>query len=207
MSEIIKLKDIKPDAHNANAHTERGEYMLRKSMGKFGFLEAGLLDADNNIIGGNHRAEVAADVLAAEDAVVIDVDGTQPVFIRRRDLRLDTPEGREAAIALNRTAQVGIEWDADAIAEGIEDGVNLDDWFREDELEDIAAVHDLEMTEPSDRRELGDTKRQIKAVIYSDQVDILERAILATGEQNRGRALIQICEEYLDAAGQFDFQI
>lgn len=49
----VRLSDITPDDRNANAHTERGEYMLRRSMERFGFLEPGVLDANNRIIGGN----------------------------------------------------------------------------------------------------------------------------------------------------------
>lgn len=203
----VKLSDIIPDDRNANRHTERGEYMLRRSMERFGFLEPGVLDANNRIIGGNSRTEAAADVLDTSEAVVIDIDGKTPVFVRRRDLDLTTPEGREAAIALNRTAQVGIEFDALVLDAYMADGLDISDWFREDELDALHVNDELDMKEPAGRLGLGDTKRQIKAVLYSDQVETLERAILATGEQNRGKAIIQICEAYLDATGQFDFQV
>lgn len=130
----VKLSDITPDERNANAHTERGTYMLRRSLERFGFLEPGVLDANNRIIGGNNRTEAAADVLDASEAVVIDIDGTRPVFVRRRDLDLTTPEGREAAIALNRSAQVGIAFDPLALEELALDGVDLGDWFQPGEL-------------------------------------------------------------------------
>lgn len=203
----VKLSDITPDDRNANAHTERGAYMLRRSLERFGFLEPGVLDANNRIIGGNNRTEAAADVLDASEAVVIDIDGKTPVFVRRRDLDLTTPRGREAAIALNRAAQVGIQFDAFELDAHLEDGVDISDWFRVDELDALRIDDELDMKEPADLRSLGDAKRQIKAVLYSDQVETLERAILATGEQNRGKALIQICEAYLDATGQFNFQV
>ncbi len=205
--EAVTLADIQPDARNANRHTERGTYMLRRSLERFGFLEPGVLDANNQVIGGNNRLEAAADVLDASDAVVIDIDGTRPVFVRRRDLDLTTAAGREAAIALNRSAQVGIDFDASELDAHLSEGVDVSDWFRDDELDALHVDDELDMREPAERRELGDTKRQIKAVLYSDQVETLERAILATGEQNRGKALIQICEAYLDATGQFNFQV
>ena len=130
----VKLSDITPDDRNANAHTERGTYMLRRSIERFGFLEPGVLDANNRIIGGNNRTEAAADVLDAEDAIVIDIDGRRPVFVRRADLDLTTPEGREAAIALNRTAQVGIEFDPLVLEDLAVSGVGLGDWFQPAEL-------------------------------------------------------------------------
>ena len=102
---------------------------------------------------------------------------------------------------------MGIEFDASELDAHLSEGVDVSDWFRDDELDALHVDDELDMREPAERRELGDTKRQIKAVLYSDQVETLERAILATGEQNRGKALIQICEAYLDATGQFNFQV
>jgi hypothetical protein len=150
--EIIPLSAIEPDSRNANRHTERGTYMLNKSMEKFGFLEPGVLDASNNVIGGNNRLLAAADVLDPDGAIVIDIDGTKPVFVRRKDLSLDTPQGREAAIALNRTAQVGIEFDADVIGADIGAGVDLGDWFQPFELEAL-----MGQAPPDDWREYDES--------------------------------------------------
>ena len=136
-AEAVKLSDITPDDRNANRHTERGEYMLRRSLERFGFLEPGVLDANNRIIGGNSRTEAAADVLSADDAIVIDIDGRRPVFVRRRDLDLTTPEGREAAIVLNRTAQVGIEFDPLMLEDLALSGVDMGDWFQPGELREF----------------------------------------------------------------------
>lgn len=136
----VKLSDIILDDRNANEHTERGEYAIRKSLEKFGFAEAGTLDKNNRVIGGNLRTEAAADVLAAEDAIVIDVDGTKPVYIRRNDLDLDTPRGRELAVALNRVAELSIQFDPLTLTDYMAEDVALDDWFRDDELERIMAA-------------------------------------------------------------------
>lgn len=52
---------------------------------------------------------------------------------------------------------------------------------------------------PSDRpaRQLGDRKAQIKPVLYAPQVEIFEDALRLTGEANRGRALIMICDFFV----------
>ena len=50
-------------------------------------------------------------------------------------------------------------------------------------------------------RKLGDRKKQIKPVLYVDDLSTFERAILATGNINRGEAIIEICEHYLDEKG------
>lgn len=136
-SQTVKLSDIKPDDKNPNKHSERGTYMLRNSMQRFGFLEPGVLDKDNRIIGGNSRTETAADILDAEDAIVIDIDGKRPVFVRRSDLDLNTPEGREASIALNRSAETGITWDIDVLADFAADGLELGEWWQDFELAEM----------------------------------------------------------------------
>lgn len=54
---------------------------------------------------------------------------------------------------------------------------------------------------PSDRspRQLGDRKAQVKPVLYAPQVSIFEEALRATGEANRGKALVEICDFYVKA--------
>jgi len=45
----------------------------------------------------------------------------------------------------------------------------------------------------------SDPSRQVKAVLYMDQIQIFEAALKATGERNRGDALLIVCKAYLDA--------
>jgi DNA modification methylase len=144
---IAKLSEIEPDLLNANRHTERGNAMLRQSMEQFGFAEAGTLDRHNRIIGGNHRTEIAADVLDAEDVIIIETDGKQPIYIKRNDLDLSTEEGRRLSYMLNRSAQVSIDFDPERIWADIESGVELGDMFREDELKEILGELETEETE------------------------------------------------------------
>jgi|GEM_PF-2479760 len=54
------------------------------------------------------------------------------------------------------------------------------------------------------QRALGDKSHQIKPVLYVDQVVIFERALRATGSQNRGAALTEICQFFLEHHGQAD---
>lgn len=141
MTKIIetKLSEINPDQTNANRHTERGEGMIRHSINKYGFAEAGTLDKDNNVIGGNLRTEASAD-LGMDDAIIVDVDGTKPVYLRRNDLSLTDPNdnrARELAYALNRVAQVSIDFDPSQVLADLNADIDLSGLFREDELERI----------------------------------------------------------------------
>lgn len=140
----VKLSEIKPDLLNANKHTERGHIMLRNSMSEFGFAEAGTLDKEGRVIGGNHRLEVAGDLLESDEAIVIEVDGKSPVFIKRDDIDLTTPEGRRLAYTLNRSAQISIEFDPEQVATDLAEGINLDGLFYENEIANLFS--DLELS-------------------------------------------------------------
>ena len=49
------------------------------------------------------------------------------------------------------------------------------------------------------RRNLGsDKQRQIKIVVYVENLPVVEQALRATGRRNRGEALTEICQAYLD---------
>lgn len=128
------ISTLTPDASNANRGTARGRGMIEESMRRFGFLEPGILDKDNRIIGGNKRTEVAGS-LGIDNAIIIDIDGNRPVYVRRNDLDLTTPKGREAAIALNRSAQTSIEFDDAELSRALIDGIDLAPWFYDDELD------------------------------------------------------------------------
>ena len=134
-----KLAKIHPDQTNANRHTKRGEGMIWQSISKYGFAEAGTLDKDNNVIGGNLRTEASAD-LGMDDAIIVDVDGTKPVYLRRNDLSLTDPNdtrARELAYALNRVAQVSIDFDPEQVLADLNADIDLSGLFKEDELDRI----------------------------------------------------------------------
>jgi len=136
MTETIKLSDLQPDDRNANKGSERGTYMIRRSLEKLGAGRSILLDKNGRIIAGNKTAESAADV-GLDDVIVVRTQGRQLVAVMREDLDLDDPTGmaRELAYADNRTGQVSLDWDAGVLAEDIAGGVDLSDWFHGYELD------------------------------------------------------------------------
>jgi hypothetical protein len=89
----IRLEEILFDENNANEGTERGRYMVEESIRRFGFADAGTLDKNNKLLNGEKRTEVASEISLSDDAIILDVDGTRPVYLRRKDLDLDDPQG------------------------------------------------------------------------------------------------------------------
>ena len=135
---IDTLADLTPDGENFNKHTEFGQKLLEDSLRKFGAGRSILVDKDGNIIAGNSTTETAA-AIGMEDVIVVPTDGKKLVVVQRTDLSLDSPEGRELALADNMTALKGIDIDLDKVKETLGDdlakawGMELPKMENEDE--------------------------------------------------------------------------
>ena len=117
---IDTLADLTPDGENFNKHTEFGQKLLEDSLRKFGAGRSILVDKDGNIIAGNSTTETAA-AIGMEDVIVVPTDGKKLVVVQRTDLSLDSPEGRELALADNMTALKGIDLDLAKVQEALGD--------------------------------------------------------------------------------------
>ena len=118
--DIKTLADLTPDGENFNKHTEFGQKLLEDSLRKFGAGRSILVDKDGNIIAGNSTTETAA-AIGMEDVIVVPTDGKKLVVVQRTDLSLDSPEGRELALADNMTALKGIDLDLAKVQETLGD--------------------------------------------------------------------------------------
>ena len=134
-----KLSELTPDHSNANRGTERGRYALEASLRKYGAGRSILIDKHGRIIAGNKTAETAADV-GIDDVIVVQTDGRQVVAVQRTDLDLDSNEARELAYADNRVGQLDLDFDPAQILADLNAGVNLDQFWRQDELDALIAT-------------------------------------------------------------------
>ena len=133
MSETVKLSTLIPDMRNANLGTPRGSQMIEDSLRQYGAGRSILIDKHGNIVAGNKTVENAA-AIGMDDVIVVQSDGTKLVAVQRTDLDLDDPHTRQLAIADNRSGQVSLDWDADALKGLVEDGVDLAPFWTADEL-------------------------------------------------------------------------
>lgn len=165
-----KITDFTFDAKNANRGSERGAYMLERSLEKFGAGRSILVDKHGTVIAGNKTLAKAGE-MGLEDVIVVQTNGDKVVAVQRMDLDLAKDErARELAFADNRVSEISLEWDADQILQDIESGLDISDFFKNDEVEKIMAQanghvpeqaesipSDVEKrTEPSDLWKLGD---------------------------------------------------
>lgn len=128
MSEqLINIEELKQDSLNFNKGTFEGEALVRKSLERLKAGRSILIDKDNNIIAGNKTAEAAGQL--GLKVRVIETDGTELIAVKRTDLDIDSKEGREMALADNRTAQVNLSWDEPNLeAAALEYGIDPSMW-------------------------------------------------------------------------------
>jgi hypothetical protein len=141
----IKLSDLIPDDKNFNKGSEYGNGLIEKSFSKFGAGRSILIDKNNHIIAGNKSVENAMSI-GLDDVQIVESDGKKIIAVKRMDIDLDTPQGREMALADNASAKANIVFDAELIeAElgeatmvewGIEVGTKIDGFGEDFSLKD-----------------------------------------------------------------------
>ena len=155
MSETINISELVPDDRNFNRHSEYGMSLLEKSVRKFGMGRSILLDKDNRIIAGNGITETAGSI-GIHKVRIVETDGNEIIAVKRRDISLDTPEGREMALADNATNAANLHWDKEAITEelgqeiaegwGLEEGQEIED----NEDKEIGSTVEVKCSSPQE---------------------------------------------------------
>lgn len=106
--ELIDIEELRQDNLNFNKGTYEGEVLIKKSLERFKAGRSVLIDKDNNIIAGNKTVQAAATM--GMKVRVIETTGDELVAVKRTDIDIDSKEGRELALADNRTAQINLAW-------------------------------------------------------------------------------------------------
>jgi DNA modification methylase len=130
----MKITDLVPDNKNARRATPRSRQAIKESLEKLGAGRSILLDKNGAVIAGNKTLE-AAKAVGLENVITVETTGDDLVAVVRTDIDLDSPEGRELAIADNRTAQFA-EWDTEVLSE-LSAQIDLLPYFNADELKEL----------------------------------------------------------------------
>ena len=85
--------------------------MVSESLAKYGAGRSIVVDKAGHVIAGNKTLQAAE----GREIVVVESDGSKLVVVQRTDLDINSKAARELAIADNRTAEVGLEWDVDIL--------------------------------------------------------------------------------------------
>lgn len=210
-----KLSDFQPQEKNANTHTERGLQALGDAYSEVGYVAPMTAAANGDMLDGSARLEKAFDQFD-DEALVIHHDGSIPIVMIRDDVKdADDLKAKRISYAANRISEIDLNWDPAQFVADIDAGVNFEGLFSDNEMTEIEeeALLASELASSlvdgaaiSSKHKLGDKKKQIKPVLYVNEIATFEAAIKAVGVKNRGQALIEICKEYLEKKErQLDF--
>lgn len=129
------ISEIKPDRRNANKGSKRGKEAIKESIARFGFIDAGILDKNGRLIGGNKRTEAAQEA-GYEQVNIVKGDPNVPTYVQYDHLDLEDPDdttARELAYVLNRTQQLSLTWDPEILRTDAQ-SIDLTKLFTAEEL-------------------------------------------------------------------------
>ena len=176
MARIIEttIENLVPDNKNFNKGTQFGDHLMDKSLREFGLGRSILIDKNDRIIAGNKTFEKAGEI-GFENLVVVETDGNTLVAVKRKDIDLDSPKGREMALADNATSEANLTWDNDLIFEQAEKfDFNPEDWG-------ISLDSDSEKEE-----EQENGKKEIDTRLIVECGDVTKLSLLFSELQDRG---------------------
>ena len=195
---IVPAKSLKPNPLNFRIHPDTQKAAVGEAIDTLGWIEEIIVnERTGNIVNGHLRAERAAS--RDEEVPVSYVDLTEE-------------EERLALATLDPLSALAVE-DAGRSRELL-DSLTVDPEsilgnFLETNLQEAALISltrdDPKSSIPDERsKRLSGKRTNICLVIPLKDLGLAERAIAATGLQNRGEACQVIFRRYLDAVGQFD---
>ena len=108
--EVVSIDDLIQDDHNFNRGTEQGAQLIERSFRECGAGRSVFIDKDNRLVGGN-KAQKGFKAAGKRKVIIVDSDADTLVAVRRKDVSLDSEEGRKMALLDNLTTQVNLAWD------------------------------------------------------------------------------------------------
>lgn len=158
--EVVSIDDLIQDDHNFNKGTEEGQQLIERSFRECGAGRSVFIDKDNRLVGGN-KAQKGFKAAGKSKVVIVDSDADTLVAVRRKDVSLDSAEGRRMALLDNLTTQVNLAWDPSEIeAVGSEiDGFDPTDYGMDLTEFDKAVIETAEAADERDNAEKPERKR------------------------------------------------
>ena len=108
--EVVEVDELIQDDKNFNKGCEQGAQLIERSFKEFGAGRSVFIDKDNRLVGGN-KAQKGFKAAGKKKVIIVDSDADTLVAVRRKDVSLDSAEGRKMAYLDNLTTQVNLTWD------------------------------------------------------------------------------------------------
>lgn len=148
--------DIKLDKRNYRKHNDKNKKLIQKSLKECGTGRSIIIDANNEIIGGNGVFEQAQKLNIP--VKIIETDGSELIAVKRTDLKNNDERRKQLAIMDNSTSDSS-EWELDLLQSDFEVDT-LNDWGVDLDFEDlepeVEIIEDEVPDEVKTRAKLGD---------------------------------------------------
>ena len=145
------VENIKFDKRNYRKHNDRNKSLIKKSLQECGTGRSIIIDADNEIIGGNGVYEQAQKLNIP--VRIIETDGKELIAVKRTDLKTDDEKRKQLAVMDNSTSDRS-EWELERLQEDFEPET-LNDWG-------LDLVTDFEIEELEEETVDGVNKKLLK---------------------------------------------
>lgn len=145
------VENIKFDKRNYRKHNDRNKSLIKKSLEECGTGRSIIIDADNEIIGGNGVFEQAQKLNIP--VRIIETDGKELIAVKRTDLKTDDEKRKQLAVMDNSTSDSS-EWELERLHEDFEPET-LNDWG-------LDLVTDFEIEELEEETVDGLNKKLLK---------------------------------------------
>ena len=109
----LKLKDIKFDRRNYRIHSDKNKSLIKKSIEEAGLGRSIVIDAENEIIGGNG---LVSQLPKDTKIKVVETKGDELVVVKRTDLKTNDEKRKRLAILDNSTTDTS-EFNMDMLLE------------------------------------------------------------------------------------------
>ena len=94
--EVVEVDELIQDDKNFNKGSEQGAQLIERSFKEFGAGRSVFIDKDNRLVGGN-KAQKGFKAAGKKKVIIVDSDADTLVAVRRKDVSLDSAEGRKMA--------------------------------------------------------------------------------------------------------------
>jgi hypothetical protein len=169
MTRKPKLGAFRTQQRNVNQHTERGIALLDKSLRQDGWIGAITVAADGETFDGSARLERVADAMPEADPIVVDVDGTRPVILRRTDIgSANDPRAKRLAVAANAIASADWNPDGELLAALAAEDEIINQYLQNDDTAITALMKTSEQLEEKNETIL---KKNFMRVLVSVPID------------------------------------
>lgn len=219
LSKQTKITDYRPDKGNPNKHNQRGVSMLEDSLATVGLGRSIVVDKNGIVLAGNSTQQQAVDA-GFEDAIEIETSGDTMVVVRRTDLDLlsltDT-KARALSYFDNRSAEIGVEWNAEQLLADVNAGIDFSRMFNDSELNALLeSVRDLDGDQsergltPDERLDIfmNATIKQIVLYFGNDEYEAIVKRFAAVRSreqvESNTEAVVKLLEFYEQHTGTPD---